>query len=37
MPEIKTKEFVDAQEVLDGVRDLGERMRRGLGRGSDYA
>jgi len=37
MPEIKTKEFVDAQEVFEGVTDLGDRMRRGLGRGGDYA
>ena len=37
MTEIKTKEFVDAQEVFEGVTDLGDRMRRGLGRGGDYA
>ena len=37
MKEIKTKEFVDAQEVFEGVTDLGDRMRRGLGRGGDYA
>ena len=37
MPEIKTKEFVDAQEVFEGFTDLGDRMRRGLGRGGDYA
>ena len=37
MPEIKTKEFMDTQEIFEGVTDLGDRMRRGLGRGSDYA
>lgn len=37
MPEIKTKGFVDAREVFEGVTDLGDRMRRGLGHGGDYA
>jgi cobalamin biosynthesis Mg chelatase CobN len=37
MPEIKTKESFDAQDVFEGVTDLGDRMRWGLGRGGDYA
>ena len=37
MKEIKTKEFVDAQEVFEGVAEPVDRVRRGLGRGSDYA
>lgn len=30
MKQIKTKEFVDAQEVLDTASDLGDRMRKAL-------
>lgn len=37
MPEIKTKGVVDAQEVFEGVTDLGDRMRRGLAKSTDRA
>jgi len=35
--EMKTKELVDTQEIFEGVTDLGDRMRRGVGHGIDYA
>ena len=37
MKEIKTKKLVDAQEVFEGVTDLDDRVRQGLGRSGDYA
>ena len=37
MPEIKTKEFINAKEAFDTVSDLGDRMRRGLAKSTDRA
>jgi Fe2+ transport system protein B len=37
MPEIKTKEFINANETFDTVSDLGDRMRRGLAKSTDRA
>lgn len=37
MPEIKTKEFVNAKEAFDTVSDLGDRIRRGLAKSTDRA
>ena len=37
MPEIKTKEFINAKKAFDTVSDLGDRMRRGLAKSTDRA